>query len=709
MALDAYTLCPCGTGKKIKFCCPDLLGELQELHRMIEGDQYAAALKHIEGLEAKHPDRASLLTTRVQLLRGMDHVEEAKKVAGRFVEKHPDNPIALAEMAITTALVEGGRQAMAWFQKAMAASREQIYFQVYEAMGILAQVLASEGEMRAARALVRLQLSLAPDHKDDDAMNLLLKLNSSSDVPLLIKEERPLATCPDDVPWKARFDEAIFFVRSGLWKEAETRLESLAEEINDSPAIWQALAMLRGWLSENDGSIEAWRKYAALEVPLEDAVEAEALAMLLSDDPLGDSMDFQMLTYPVDDLERVQTALIASPRAVGEENMPVSVGEDDVPPKATYLLVNRVVPESAEELTLETIPCVLGQVLLFGKQTDREARLEVVGVTAEDAAEVETLLRDLAGDALGAEVQHETLTQTSVTQHRLRRPWHLPSDTSEEHYQKWAEAHRDHVLLETWPRTGLGVLDGQSPEEAASQEAYRVRVLAAILVLDYWSGEANIQFDFNRLRERLGLPTLGPLAPGETPIVKFPLIRLHRLEVEKLSDDDVLNGFRRSILYDATEALLRFARELTQRASFNGQAYQLHAYELLVRLEEDLDKTLEYLERGRDAAATAGESSANWDLIELNIRMQRGEVDRAQRLLQHLQAEHLNEPGVAQALMQFFVQIGMIHPDGTPAGPMPEEEVGAVATGQTSDAPGKLWTPESQQPGQKKTIWTPGD
>ena len=42
MALDHYSLCPCGSGKKIKFCCSnDILPELEKVVRAIEGDQEA--------------------------------------------------------------------------------------------------------------------------------------------------------------------------------------------------------------------------------------------------------------------------------------------------------------------------------------------------------------------------------------------------------------------------------------------------------------------------------------------------------------------------------------------------------------------------------------------------------------------------------------------------------------------------------------------
>ena len=35
--LDAYSVCPGGTGKELKFCCPDFVGELQKIVRLARG------------------------------------------------------------------------------------------------------------------------------------------------------------------------------------------------------------------------------------------------------------------------------------------------------------------------------------------------------------------------------------------------------------------------------------------------------------------------------------------------------------------------------------------------------------------------------------------------------------------------------------------------------------------------------------------------
>ena len=38
-ALDPYSFCPCGSGKKLKFCCQDMATEMQRIHEMLEGNE----------------------------------------------------------------------------------------------------------------------------------------------------------------------------------------------------------------------------------------------------------------------------------------------------------------------------------------------------------------------------------------------------------------------------------------------------------------------------------------------------------------------------------------------------------------------------------------------------------------------------------------------------------------------------------------------
>src|SRR5690554_6856755 len=147
MPIDPYASCPGGTGKKIKFCCPDLTGELEKIQRMIEGDQRAACLDHIESLEAKYPDRACLLSIRAMLEAQAGQEEKSAATLARFIEKYPDNAVALAEKAALLAGRGDCLAAVAVLQDALEKCVETLPTQAYDAIGLVGQSLAAEGQL----------------------------------------------------------------------------------------------------------------------------------------------------------------------------------------------------------------------------------------------------------------------------------------------------------------------------------------------------------------------------------------------------------------------------------------------------------------------------------------------------------------------------------------------------------------------------------
>src|SRR5262245_17828892 len=98
MAVDPYALCPCGSGKKLKFCCSDLAGEIEKIHRMVEGDQPRAALRHAEQTLAKNPGRGSLLEIKATLELALGELDAAKATTAEFVKADPKNPAAHASL-----------------------------------------------------------------------------------------------------------------------------------------------------------------------------------------------------------------------------------------------------------------------------------------------------------------------------------------------------------------------------------------------------------------------------------------------------------------------------------------------------------------------------------------------------------------------------------------------------------------------------------
>ncbi len=230
------------------------------------------------------------------------------------------------------------------------------------------------------------------------------------------------------------------------------------------------------------------------------------------------------------------------------------------------------------------------------------------------------------------------------------------------------------------------------------------------MVLEHWVAQMPGQFDFNELRQQLGLPTLGPIDPKQQPVMAIPLVRLARLHAAALSDEELRTAFYRAGAFGIRPALRKFAEAIIARPGLAGSDHQQHAYATLVRIEEDVARALELINQGRRAAEAKKRSCASWDLMELSLRFVRHEGPEAMRLIEHLQQRHLEEPGVGEALTHMLIDVGLLNPDGTPAiGPEAAAEPGMAAEEQAAPEPGKLWTPDSAEPGRGGgKLWTPG-
>ena len=81
---------------------------------------------------------------------------------------------------------------------------------------------------------------------------------------------------------------------------------------------------------------------------------------------------------------------------------PETLEEDEATrPRSTHILLDRTVPRSGAELTVDDAPNVLAFLSVYGKRTDREARLEVTTDRGEHFADVRRLIAEILGDAVG--------------------------------------------------------------------------------------------------------------------------------------------------------------------------------------------------------------------------------------------------------------------------------------------------------------------
>jgi len=370
-------------------------------------------------------------------------------------------------------------------------------------------------------------------------------------------------------------------------------------------------------------------------------------------------------------------------------------------------LLDRPLPASAAALSVRDIPNALGAFFVYGRQTDRAARVELVTRRTDDLVAAKTVLGEILADLAEQPANEEVVDQIPAVSVALGANWRLPSDTPPDVQARLYAEHTEMTLSERWPDLPLPSLDGRTPREVAADPAYQIRVLASILLLEMATTADGTQFDFNSLRQNLGLPTRDPIDPATVDVSQIPLVRLTLLPPQQLTDDDLLDCYERADHFGMVSAIRGLAREAIARESLDKRIDKAAAHHWLARTAKDLEEATDHLQAARQAARAQGQSPAPWLLAELAMQLQYQNLERCQSLFEELRTKYIREPGVAESLFSILNRFGLIGEDGMPAvGPAPS----AAEVGEPAASTSQLWTPGQAGPasGEKSKLWVPG-
>ena len=147
MALvDPYAPCPCGSGKKFKWCCHKVESYAERAQRLVDNGQYDAAISVLsEGL-AKVPDNPWLLLRKAMIFLMQQKPEEAKQAVATLLRKQPDH---LGAAVLQTRLLlgtDGPVAAAAQLQRAL----NHINDDARPGLSRLAAIVARRDEQGAA-------------------------------------------------------------------------------------------------------------------------------------------------------------------------------------------------------------------------------------------------------------------------------------------------------------------------------------------------------------------------------------------------------------------------------------------------------------------------------------------------------------------------------------------------------------------------------
>jgi len=693
-----------------------MLKEIEQVGRLLESEQTGSCLAYIESLEKNHPNCACLTSAKLAVYRAENRWQEALTVAERFLADEPDNPTAAAEYALALVVTGNPQLAVSTLVDAFERSKaDGIHSALLHAALQVGSYLLLGGFAIPAIAIGNVLKEIPA--MEELANMLLYRVTADVQVPLLLRDWAFDYNCPDDFAGKATFEEAAVLVRLMRWKQAFTLLEPLTQHADHWSGIWRNIAALHFWLLDDDKGCEALKTYASLpNTPLEDAVDAVEMRILFSPDALGDQTELITAEYTITDADKAQEKLLSAPLMYAVDR---PMRSETPPPRGCFLVNDRPFPDSEVPITLENVPSQQAIIVLYGKETDRDARLFVQALPVFKQEAVETTLRDVLGDLVqipgNVLERHPTSKSRVLTRCRYCLPPEKYANSDMETIRKLFDDYNTTVFPELWVALPLGLLDGKTPSEAAKESHYTVPLLAAIQTVEKWTDEG-ISDVVPDLRRLLRLPELGTITVAEStdedPLMvldSYPVWRWHRFDVTKLSTDVLAGGLQIVASMREMSTAVRFAEELLNRPMDSMPfPVRVMAFESLISAAQgkrDFEKALLWVERAKNESAAQNVPDAAWCLHEIMLYILQGNGPAMSNAVRYLMENYQNDANVMNALQELFVQIGLVNPDGTPtaaalhADAEHKAEEQAIWTPDGNTSPGsagasKLWVPD---------------
>ncbi len=693
MSIDIYQQCPCHEEKKIKFCCGKaVIQDLNEALAKHHSGQSQAALEQLERAMDTMGPKDCLTTFKTFVQISTQNVDGAALTNDAFLERCPDHPTGLQHKALIEIMRGEVDQASLTLQDAMDAIKgTELPVSLARAFESLGMALVAKQNILAARAHLSFALFLKED--DPRLTHLLRELYNPSGAVLFLKADHQLDPPVEGTDWQKPFTNVHRAVGRGQFRRALGMLLQLNEQFPDQPEITKGIAVATSMFAPMGAQIAAWRNVAAMPgAKPHEAIEfhglAEAIAAMSGTEGY---VSVNRCSWEIDNFDEIKEACISTDAMIPMEPTPEHDPFDEGPaPRAGFMILDKPVLRSAEDLKLDNIPFSLGEVLLYGKQTDRSARVELVCVANDrfDAA-IETLKSTigLSGDPSNLAFDKVNQGSDAVTWN-----WNLPEGTTrEQHAELLVEMKK--VALNRWSQLKHDFIDGKTIRDVAKDSDLEPWVQAKLLQLQQTAnGEAFSSEVVDELRTEIGIPLLEKLAPSEDEFLT-PM-QMCRIDAEKLSDEQLLGYFQIATMTQNFTSLRSITPEVLKRDHLEGSRRDI-CHINMARFSESHEEALDHFAKSRAEAGKIGAPIGILLVAEFEYRLRNGLEDKLESLLATIESRHMKEQGVEQELARLFQSLG-IQPGGVP----PEAEMAAAETGAVAgDADGGtessgLWIPD---------------
>ncbi|OYP28363.1 tetratricopeptide repeat protein [Rhodopirellula sp. MGV] len=733
MSVDPYAICPCGNGKKIKFCkCKDSVGQMDQVLRMVEGGQVVPALDKLRSILEKHSDAAWALAIRGRLLLGLQELESLADNAERFIRLQPSNPLALTQRAAVSVAKGEMQVATDSLLEAFNESGQNIDSFLMDVATLVAMGLVQNASILSARLFAMLPLG-ANGYDSSEAQHFMASLDNSPMINHLLKNIPDLIECPEGVDWQERYDEAIALLDVNKVLLAQDKFESLRRTAPGQPAILSGLLRCAIWRGDTERQSEMARQLSAAEGL--DLVERQRYlaiaALLLERDELAPKSATVRMEFK--DVEQAEMALMASNRTKQLEPAQASrlrITEDSVPPRSAFFIADRELsselaegePKGADAAVTLCIACV------FGRQTDQEPHVLAYDVSEDQVDSVKAVFESAIPEGT---IEVKDPLPTPLLSELEQRPIRLENPKSMEEFTRY---NLDFSLANTAKRAcelNLKLLGGKSLNDVANDESMALARAAYLRILEGYERFQSLEGVLGQICEAGNVEPLPVLTPDDEEANMLPPADYFRIDPSKLSAFPLYYLASSARQIGAKNAARKFAKRLVelQAPTASTEEEKQLAYEGYLVWMMSTAAPVEAIGIGKEAMVFAKKHGLNFAsvlMIQMELCLMTADQEGFRSTIMEIEKNYGSDPSVMARVQQILMQLGVIRPDGSlraPTGPGagPMGGPAAMAGGgndfvpapapQSEPASEGLWTPDSPsqpKPDGGSKLWVPG-
>lgn len=670
MPLDPYASCPCGSGKKFKWCCAPFFAQVEKAFDLDRQGQHEAALHAIQELTKTHPDQPAAWGYYAQFLYNQGQAEQAEEALSTALKLNPN--FGMAHLLRGQFRLNEGEMigALVLFRRAAESYDPEAHDQLAHVHELVFRNELMLNRPVAARAALEQAVHFQPADPE---------VREQFDA--LFGDESRLPTCArKKYALRPTAKRLAASAATGKLGDARKAYETLTQQTPDDPAAWFNLGVVLAWMGEQPRAVEALEKSVGLETDDHRAEEAAALSEVLR---CGQGMenDANYLEHgyflPIRDPAAVMNYL----REIDQKHRLLGVQASQESGTITGMIVEEllsllVVGGTTLAKVVAKFTIAQGVIRLW-----HSSREEVTKVADEFRAQLQLAVGEPQethtpinfGDAVLEAVAFPTQTSDMAQ----------AEDKLREHARNFFEG--------TWSRRPLRSLGGNSPLDAVGSSLMRKRVFGAVkFVEDCFTGMVPQKrvgnqvvpmevYNFNDLRHKLGLEYVSAPPPNvavppeevssgheaafpghqesahiHTPesarreIAAMNAAELAGLDVAALSVDELDQAMRAALKLDARDLAVAFAQAGVAKPfdPARPDRYPLYAAAITGAMAEgNAEKAVQLAEQGEryDAEHNGRNRAVEFGLKKAQLFVKMKDVDRAAAAFDAVIATHPEE------------------------------------------------------------------